>query len=145
LAFILTWATLSYRTENVELRAELRAAQARLVELAELRGRSEARGIAAPSDDLAAALVKAIAGSDDATPARAVISGVQEEIEAVADLCKSAVETEAQVLLAPLEGYARRLDVGLRMLREEREVPEKEPESEASEASEPPPESSPVD
>jgi hypothetical protein len=78
-----------------------------------------ARVSASVHPDLAKALVKAIAGPDTETPARAVISGVQEEIEAVAELCKSAVETEAQVLVAPLESYARRLEVGLRMLRRE--------------------------
>jgi hypothetical protein len=95
-------------------------------------------GSAPDRPELAEALVAAIAGSDDATPARAVISGVQEEVEALADLCKNAVETEAQVLMAPLESYARRLEVALSMLREEGEAPPPPPDSDP-----PPPDDAP--
>jgi hypothetical protein len=86
-------------------------------------------GSAPDRPELAEALVAAIAGSDDTTPTRAVISGVQEEIAALADLCKTAVETEAQVLTAPLESYARRLEVALSMLRDDGEAPPPPPDS----------------
>lgn len=69
--------------------------------------------------DLAAALVDAISGTDETTPALRILSGVQEELEVLADLCSTDEAHTASILAAPLDCLAKRLDVGLDLVRAE--------------------------